>query len=395
MKYDFENMIDRYGQCATKWVDMEAKNPEHDKSIVPFSVADMEFKVAPEIREGLKDYLDNHVLGYTILPYSYTDAVCGWMKKRHDWEVKREWITVSPGVVPAIYDTVRAFTEEGDGVILLTPVYYPFSEAIRRNGRKIVDCPLIRKDDKYTIDFELLEEKAKQPDVKLILFCSPHNPVGRVWTQEELEKVGRICIDNDVVIVSDEIHFDLVMKGYHHTVMANISEEFSEKIITCTAPSKSFNLAGMLTSAVIIKNKELRERFATQQGKSGFYQLNLLGYRACEIAYNECEEWLGELLQVIELNYKTLKEYLAKELPQVKVYPLEGTYLVWMDWNGLGMSPKELEDFMVNKAKVFFDEGYIFGEPGEGFERMNIACPTEVMLTALKRIVTEWNKLNH
>jgi cystathionine beta-lyase len=384
--YDFTTTVNRLDQNAEKWVTMHDKNPEVGKNVAPFSIADLDMKNAPEITEGLKAYLDEAVLGYTKPGQAYLDSVVNWMKRRHNWTITADQIAVSGGIIPAIHDFVRCYAKEGEGVILLTPVYYPFYSAIRNNNRKTVEVPLLTDGSKYTINFDALEAVAKDPNNKLILFSSPHNPVGRVWTKEELYKVGKICTDNHVVIVSDEIHFDLIMPGYVHTVFATVSDEFSHNVVTCTSPSKSFNVAGMLTSAIIFNDDGLKAAFLKQQEKNGFDCLSPLGYKTCEIAYNKCEKWLDGLIALVSRNYGVLKAYVAEKLPQVKLYPLEGTYLAWMDFSALGLSAEELEAFNIHEAQVFFDEGYVFGKVGSCFERMNIACPTATMVAALDRI---------
>ena len=271
MTYDFTTVVNRRPQASEKWALMRRIVPDLADDVVPFSVADMELKTAPPIIEGLIRYLsDDAILGYTVPYDAYYDAVTGWMARRHNWRIAPEWISVSNGVIPALYDLVKAFTEPGDGVILLTPVYYPFYSAIERNGRAVASCPLIDDGDAYRIDFDALERCAGDPRAKLLIFCSPHNPIGRVWTRDELERVAEICIRNDVTIVSDEIHFDLVMPGHRHTVMASLSEEIASHVVTCTAPSKTFNLAGMQTANIVIPNPTLRERFRAEQARSGF-----------------------------------------------------------------------------------------------------------------------------
>jgi len=392
MQYDFSSYIPRWNTGSPKWNQMKTKNPDISPDTVPFSTADMELKNPPEIIGGLQEYLANAVLGYTMPEQSYYDAVCRWMAKRHGWQVEKDSILCTPGVVEACFIAVKALTQPGEGVIIMTPVYYPFYGAIERNGRRIVKNPLIEEDGHYRIDFDNLEQQAKRPDVKALLLCSPHNPVGRVWTKEELTQVGRICLDNGVKVISDEIHFDLIMPPYAHTVFASISEEFSQNSIVCTAPSKTFNLAGLQTSNIVIPNPELRKRFQ-DASLTGHFMLNILGYQACEIAYTRCEKWLDELLLLLWNNHVLLKEYLAKHLPQVKVYDLEGTYLQWMDFRAFGMDKDALEAFMHAKPQIFCDEGSMFGEEGDGFERMNLACPTKVMMAALERIVTAFKAL--
>jgi aminotransferase/cystathionine beta-lyase len=313
------------------------------------------------------------------------------MKRRHDWVVKKDWIIGSPGVVNAFFQAVKAFTEQGDGIIIQPPVYYPFHIAVESNKRTLVKNPLIFTGSTYLIDYDDLERKAKNPKNKVLLFCSPHNPVGRVWTPEELARVGEICLRNNVLIISDEIHFDLIMPGHKHTVFANVSEELSNNTIVCTAPSKTFNLAGMQTSNIIIPNEKIRKVYLQEMASNGFYSLNILGYKACEIAYTECEEWLEQLLELIYHNHLELKKFIQKNMPVIKAIELEGTYLQWMDFRGLGLNKDELEKLMHFEAEVFFDEGYLFGEEGAGFERMNLACPTGIMMDGLKRMAATVN----
>ena len=386
MKYDFQTVVDRRNVGAFTWEEMRRTDPTVGDDIVPLSVADMEFKNPPEIIEGLKHYLDGAVLGYTEPTEQYLSAVCGWMERRHSWKIDPEWIVTTPGVVPALYASVQVFTQPGDGVLIMTPVYYPFYEAMTINDRRVVKTSLINNGGRYEIDFDDFEAKAKESSVKLLLLCSPHNPVGRVWTREELERIGRICIDNNVLVVSDEIHFDLVMPGYKHIMFGSISEEFAQHSIVCTAPSKTFNLAGMQASNMIIANEQLREKFVAHFDAAAIYYLNILSYKACEIAYTKCDQWLEELLGVIRENRDYVAGYLAKHHPQVKVTPIEATYLLWMDFRALGMDNEALEALMQKDARLFLDEGYVFGEDGSGFERMNLACPKSVVEAAMARL---------
>lgn len=391
--YDFKTAPDRRNQGSIKWEQMLQWKPNVGADIIPFTIADMELKDPPEIVQGLKDYLDTAVLGYTQPTAGYLSAVCGWMKRRHGWTVRPEWICGSQGVVSAFFTAIKAFSAPGEGVIIQTPVYYPFYKAIESNGRALVRNPLKFDGQRYEIDFEGLERAASDPNNKILLFCSPHNPVGRVWTHEELTKVGEICLAHNVLIISDEIHFDLVMPGYRHTVFAALSDKFADNMIVCTAPSKTFNLAGLQTSNIIIPNAALRSRFAAEQESEGFSCLGILGYKACEIAYTQCETWLEQLLSLVSHNHEVLKFYIEKKIPDVKVFDLEGTYLQWMDFRGLGMDKDRLEHFLHSEAELFFDEGYVFGEEGAGFERMNLACPTKKVLDAIERLAAAVNRL--
>lgn len=385
--YDFETVIRRTGVGSGKWDEIQNTLGYTPEGVIPFSVADMEFVTQPEIVEGLKHFLDTSVLGYAQPTREYKEAVKGWMKRRHGWEIENDWIQDTHGVINAFFTAVKAFTKEGEGVMLMTPVYYPMYFAAERNNRVLVENRLVRTGNTYEIDFEDFEKKAKDDNTKLLILCSPHNPSGRVWTKEELERIGRICIDNHVLIVSDEIHFDLLMPGYHHTVFASISGEFAENCIVCTAPSKTFNLAGLQTSNVIIKNRKLRERFLEELRKDdGNPKCNILGLEGCRLAYEKCEGWLEEAIQVIDRNRRLVEDFMAKEFPQVQVMKLEGTYLLWMDFNGLGIECHELARILKEEAYLFFDEGYIFGEMGAGFERWNLACPTKYVEEGLERM---------
>lgn len=386
MKYDFETCTDKRGSGSVKWREMLEKQPDVPKGVVPLSVADMEFKTAPEIVAGLKEYLDTQALGYTGATDSYYDAVQGWMETRHNWHVEREWIVTTPGIVLALGLAVRAFTQPGEGVIIMTPVYYPFYMVVQRQGRKLAENVLQNREGRYEIDFGDLERKAKDPNNKMLLLCSPHNPAGRVWTKEELARIGEICAGNGVLVVADEIHNDLIMPGYCHTVFTQAGD-FAGNAVVCTAPSKTFNLAGMQASNIIIANEALRKRFREYKLMSGIMELGALSYRACELAYTRCGGWLDELLVVLDKNRRLTEEFAAQNLPDAKVTRLEGTYLQWVDLRAYGFSEKELEQKMIG-AHLFFDEGYIFGKTGAGFERINIACPPRVLEEALARLKT-------
>lgn len=393
MNYDFKTLVSRKAVGSSKWGSMVKNNGNISDDIVPFSVADMEFINAPEIKEGLKKYIDSTILGYTGATENYYKSICNWMERRHNWKINKEWIVEFEGVVPAIHTIVQALTNEGDGVMVMTPVYYPFYKSIRNHNRKIIETELKLDNNKYEINFEDLLEKAKNPNTKMLILCNPHNPVGRVWSEKELREIGKICIDNNVIVVSDEIHFDLIMPGYKHTVFANICDEFKEISITCTAPSKTFNLAGLQTSNIVIANSKMREKVRTFHEKNGHFSLNILGYKACEIAYNECEEWLNELIGILETNKKLVEDFIETNIPEVKVIPLEGTYLQWLDFRALEIDHKNLEKFMQNEALLFLDEGYIFGIGGQGFERINLACPTSVLESALNRLLDAIKKV--
>ncbi|WP_097028434.1 MalY/PatB family protein [Clostridium peptidivorans] len=386
MKYDFKTLVSRKGTGSEKWEQMYAWNPQVGDDVVPFSVADMELKSPPELIDGLKRFLDNAVLGYTMPYDGFYDAVIGWQKTKHNWNIKKEWIVNTPGVVDAFYAAMRAFTNPGDGVIIFKPVYYPFSMAIDDNERELVNCPLINTNGYYTIDYDKFDELAKEPKNKLLIFCSPHNPVGRVWNKEELERVAEIAIKNDLIVVSDEIWNDLIMPGYDHTVFATVNEQLNDRLITCTAPSKTFNLAGLAISNIIISNENLRKEFKKAIDVVRGGTVNILGYKACEIGYTKCEGWLEEVIKLVDTNQKVVKKFFEDNFPKIKAPLIEGTYLQWVDFNALKMTNKLLEKFMHMEAEFFLDEGYIFGIEGSGYERINLAAPTHVIEKALKRL---------
>ncbi len=396
MKYDFETLVDRSKMGSSKWFFMRQAVPEMPEGIVPFSVADMELKNAPEIMAGLREYLrdDNMILGYTIPTPGFINAVRGWMKRMHNWDVDLRWAVLSPGVLPALFASVKCYTAPGDGVILFSPVYYPFRDSITISGRTVVDVPLIDNDRHYEIDWDAFERAAEDPANKLLLLCSPHNPVARVWSEEELRRLSEICLKNHVLVLSDEIHADLLMPGQKHTVYATLSEAAQQNCVIYTAPSKTFNLAGLQTAITFIPNPELRKTFHDFMESNYLRTLTATGFKACEIAYTQCDEWYKQLLAHIDHNRQVVEDYMAENIPEIIVYPMEGTYLQWWDCRGLGMDYKELEQFMKHEAFVFMDEGAVFGETGQGFERMNLACPTKVLLDALDRIKDALSKRN-
>lgn len=393
MKYDFTTVPNRRNVGSVKWMDMLSKKPDVDEDVVPLSVADMEFLNAPEITKGLQEYIGNMVLGYTNATKAYYGTVINWMKKHHDYEVKQEWIALSDGVVPALGDLIRALSEPGDGVIIMSPVYYPFRMTIEAANRIVVNNPLLLTESGYEIDYADLEEKAKDEKTKLMIFCNPHNPVGRVWTREELSKVMDICIRNHVYVIDDEIHNDLIMPGVKHTVMATLSEEAAMNCAVCTAPSKTFNLAGLQTSNIIMRDLDKKKAFEKQRAGGFRLTLNAVGFEACRLAYTECEEWLEECIQVIAKNAEYVTEFMKENMPEIRVFPLEGTYLLWTDFRAWGLDYKALERFMIEDAQIFIDEGYMFGGNGKGFERFNLACPLSVIEKTMNRLLEARAKL--
>lgn len=392
MKYDFTTVPDRKNMGSKKWMLMYEANPDVDPDVVPLSTADMEFYNAPEINQGLAEFAKNTVFGYTQATDGYLDTVVDWEKKRHDYIIEKEAIVPVDGVVPALATAIQAYTQPGEGVIIMTPVYFPFRIVTQLAKRKVVECPLKMRENRYEIDFDDLESKASDENNKLIIFCSPHNPVGRVWTREELAKVGEICLKHGVFMIDDEIHNDLIMPGNKHTVLATISEEIAKNCMVCTAPSKSFNLAGLQTSNIVIADPVKRAAFTAERLKGLRTDVNMFGMEACRLAYTYGEEWLDECIGVIDTNARYVEKFMAENLPEFPVYPLEGTYLQWVDFRALGMTHVELKEFMEKEAQFFMDEGYMFGANAKGFERFNLACPTSVIEAAMKRLLDAVNK---
>lgn len=379
-KYDFDTVIDRRNTSSMKW----DTNP--DASLLPMWVADMDFPGPPEVIEAVRKRAEAGVFGYTVPFDGYYGAIIDWMKRRHRFDVKKEWIKFGPGVVPALNMLLHACTQPGDKVIIQMPVYYPFFVSIKNNHREILDNPLKFVDGRYEMDFDDLEIKARDPLAKVMILCSPHNPVGRVWTKDELTRLGEICLKNNVIVLSDEIHNDLILRGYQHTVFASISEDFARNSVVCVAPSKTFNMAGLQTSSIIIPDEKLRSLYSDVLESNFMRRPNLFGIVALEAAYRHGEAWLEELLDYLQGNLDFMTDFIARNIPRIKIIKPEGTYLVWMDFRELGMRGRDLENFMLNKAKLWLDEGYIFGDAGNGFERINIACPRATLAEALRRL---------
>lgn len=381
---DFDTIIDRKNTDCLKYDFAKRRGMPED--VLPLWVADMDFKTSSYVEDALAERARHGIFGYSESQTPYFEIVRDWMKRHHDWEVKEPWLIKTPGVVFALAMAVKAYTEPGDGVLIQSPVYYPFSEVIEDNGRRIVSNTLVLGEDhKYHIDFEDFERQIKENRIKLFFLCNPHNPVGRVWTTEELTRLGDICLKYRVTVVSDEIHSDFIFRGKHQ-VFADLKKEYADITVTCTAPSKTFNLAGLLLSNIFISNRELRHKFRQQVNAAGISQLSPFGLVACETAYTQGEEWYQAMLAYVAENIAFTKEYVEKHLPGVEMVEHEGTYLVWLDFRKTGLSVEELEDLIVNRAKLWLDSGKIFGKSGEGFQRINVACPRQILEEALHRI---------
>lgn len=387
--YDFSTIIDRSGTGACKW----ERRSDYEKAhgILPMSVADMEFKAPPCVQEALEKAARHGIYGYTDPTPAYHQAVTGWMARRHNLAVEPQHIVTLNGVVPALGIAVRALTQPGEGVIFQPPVYHPFRITIERNQRTPLPCPLRLTGKGYRMDFQALEAAAARPEAKLMLLCSPHNPVGRVWTREELAQVDQICRRHGVVVVADEIHGDLVIQG-PHIPFPNLGEAARDNCVLCTAPSKTFNIPGLQTANILIFNPELRQCFARQAQTDGFENMSYFGHAATIAAYQGGAPWLDAVLDYVADNYKALQAFFAARMPQVRLFPMEGTYLAWADFRALGMSAAELERFMRGEAHMILDEGYIFGQEGEGFERFNLALPRQELERQLEALDQAWQR---
>lgn len=408
--YNFDKITNRKGTNCLKYDFAVERGKPAD--VLPLWVADMDFPVSEEISKSLHAAVEHGIYGYTQPKDAYYNAVMNWMERKHNWKTKREWIVKTPGVVFALGAAVKAFTDPGDAILIQNPVYYPFTNIIRDNNRKVVDNTLVyhpvtertvvpvTTDDvsgqqinnvgtvspAYQIDFEDFERKIEQEHVKLFILCNPHNPVGRVWTVEELQKLGEICLRHHVIVVSDEIHNDFVYPGYEHTVFANVDPRFAEFTLTCTAPSKTFNLAGLQISNIFIPNENLRKAFKTEIDRTGYDEPNALGVVACEAAYRAGEDWLEQLRAYLLKNLNFLRDFLQEKIPQIHLVEPEGTYLVWLDCSELGITGKELDQFIVDKAGLWLDGGSMFGPSGAAFQRVNIACPQATLELALNKL---------
>jgi cystathionine beta-lyase len=396
MGYSFDEVIDRRGTNCCKWEflfeDEKAVFGDHAdpargrEQLLPLWVADMDFRCPQPVIDAIKARADHGIFGYSLPDDAYYDAVVDWIRRRYGWQIEKEWLVLTPGVVPAINAMVAAFVAPGEKVILQGPVYHPFYEVVTNNDAHFVSNSLNLEDGRYQMDFADLAEKAADPAVKMAILCSPHNPVGRVWTEAELRRFGEICQENDVLVVADEIHCDLIYSHARFTAFGSLGEAFRQKSIICTAASKSFNLAGLKLSNIIVPNEELRATYITTLRRRSAFGANTFGLVATQAAYEAGEPWLAAVMAYVEDNYRFMVRYLAEHLPEVRAIRPDGTYLVWVDFRTLGLAPAARKHLMMESAKVFLDEGEMFGPEGEGFERFNIACPRSILERALARI---------
>lgn len=382
---NFDEVVNRKNTDCLKFDFAVRRGMPED--VLPLWVADMDFKTSSKVLDEITKRVEHGIFGYTETGEEYFNAVHDWLLEHHGMEIKHNWMVKTPGIVFAIGMAVKAYTKENEAVLIQQPVYYPFSSVILENNRKLVSNDLVLGEDgKYHIDFDDFEKKIVDNNVKLFLLCSPHNPVGRVWTYEELQKIAEITLKHNVIVLSDEIHEDFTFNGYKHTPLINVDERLKDTVITCTSPAKTFNLAGLQISNIIIPNKKLRDAFKLEISAAGYSQLNTIGIVACEAAYKYGNEWYVELKKYLQENLEFTRNYLKDNLPKVKLIEPEGTYLIWLDFSELGFSGEELENLIVHKAKLWLDSGAIFGKAGEGFQRINIATQRSVIKEALDRI---------
>jgi cystathionine beta-lyase len=385
MKFNFDEIIDRKNTNSLKYdFAVERGKPE---GVLPLWVADMDFRVPPCVQDKIKEHVERGIFGYSDAKSEYFHAIENWYKKYYDYQLREDWLVKTPGVVFAIASAIRAFSEKGDGVLIQPPVYYPFREEILYNSRKLVTNELHLSSERYEIDFGDFENKIRKNKVKLFILCNPHNPVGRVFREDELRRMGEICARHGVIVVADEIHSDLIFPGHKHIVFASLSEQFEQITISCTSPSKTFNLAGLQVANIFIANKALRAKFNKAVAQTGYGQLNLFGLVASQAAYESGREWLEQLHEYLCGNLKFARDFLLNRLDGVRLVEPEGTYLIWLDCRGLSLNEQEREELIVKKAGLWLDSGRMFGECGEGFERINIACPRKTLETAFYRLL--------
>ncbi|MEI5907784.1 MalY/PatB family protein [Bacillus spongiae] len=377
---NFDRIINRKATASVKWDMAESIFGERD--LLPLWVADMDFEAPLPVKEALNKRVQHGIYGYSYPTTEVKSSITNWFKSRHSWSFSQDAILYSPGVVPSIATAIQSLTEKGDRILIQTPVYYPFFQLIQENDRKVVDCPLVIQNDQYHIDFDAFEECLKQ-GVKLFLFCSPHNPVGRVWTNEEQTKIADLCKAYNVIIISDEIHCDLVYSPHTHIPIAKANQDH---VITLTAPSKTFNIAGLQSALMIIENQQLRVKIENSQKKQGFFTVNALGLVAMEAAYRDGAQWVDELLAYLEKNKKFVSSYLVQHLPNVKMIDAQGTFLLWLDFRETGFHEEEVNKRLLSKGKIALERGSKYGDAGAGFFRLNIGCSRDQLETAMHKM---------
>ena len=383
----FDTYLERRGTRSSKWDGCNAKfGVDPSVELLPMWIADMDFRSPTEVVEALAQRVQTQAFGYTTVPDSFYDAILSWVERRYHWKIQKEWIVFTPGVVPAFNVAYQAFTQPGDGIIVPSPSYYPFFDGVRNNGRKVVACPLVEADGYWTLDFDLLEQQVKDPDNKVLILSNPHNPTGRCWTAQELERLGTLCAENGVILLSDEIHADLIMEGGCHTCVGTLSQRIVDNTIFHFAPSKTFNLAGLQTAYTVIPNPELRQRFTAAITANRVINMNWFGQVALETAYNQCEGYVDALCRYVSANMDYMADYLKENLPMLNMRRSEGTYMVWVDFRGTGMTTEEIERFIIHDVHIAVDLGTWFGAGGAGFLRFNLACPRMLVERAMEQL---------
>ena len=381
MKYDFDRIIDRSNTYSVKYNPVSRGKPD---DVLPMWVADMDFAAPPCVTDALDSHVRHGIFGYCAPDTGYFSAVQGWFLSRFGWKTEREWFAITPSVVNALYVAIRAFTGPGEGVLIQQPVYHPFESSTTRTGRKLLINELVYTDGHYVIDFQDFENKAKE--AKLFILCSPHNPVGRVWTHDELTRMGEICLRYGVTVISDEIHQDFIFPGHRHLIFSELDRRFADITVTCTSPSKTFNLAGLHHANIFIPNETLRNKFKREYADCGLGSPGIMGLVACKAAYEGGAQWLDELIDYLSGNISLIKEFLQTNIPKIKLVEPEGTYLAWLDFSALGLSAQELDEHITQKCKLWLNNGPQFGLGGTGFQRLNAACPRSVLHNALERL---------
>lgn len=401
MSFYFDKEIDKTNTNSSKWefTPVNGEEVHNDRThashganrVLPMGVADMDFRAPPEVIEALTRRAANGVFGYASPDDRYFETLKSWFSRHYNWDIESEWVEVTPGVVPTLNMLVQQFTHPGEKVLIHRPIYHPFIHAINNNNRELVTNTLIEDNGRYRMDFDDLETKTADPAVKLALLSSPHNPVGRVWSREELQQFGQICLKNNVLVVADEVHCDLIFSGFSFQPFATIQADFAQNCIVCTAPSKTFNLAGLKTSNIIVPNPDLKAGLTQVIQRNGLYGKNIFGLVGCQAAYEHGEAWLTAVLAYIEANYTYLKSQLETYLPQLRLTPLEGTYLAWIDFRALQLSQEALDHFILEELNIFCNSGYTFGPEGSGFMRFNLACHRHILAEMVERLKTAIN----
>lgn len=383
-QYDFDKVVDRYGTNSLKYDFAIERGKPGD--VLPLWVADMDFRAPAPVLDALHAAVEQGIFGYSEVKEDYYRAVSGWFERRLHWRPEQDWLVKTPGVVFALAMAVRSFTQPGDSVLIQPPVYYPFYSVIRDNDREVVENELLYRDGRYSIDFDDLERKLARNNVRLFILCSPHNPIGRIWTEDELQRLGDICQRHGVYVVSDEIHCDFAFEGHPHHVFLSVNPQMAARTIICTAPSKTFNIAGLQISNIWIPDADMRTAFKKEIDRSGYSQLNTLGLRACQAAYESGEEWFEQCRSYLRSNLDFLRAYLNLELPQIRLVEPEGTYFAWLDCSGLELSDRQLDRLILEQARLWLDAGHIFGRNAGQFQRVVLACPRSTLAKALERL---------